>query len=77
MNGFLSKGAMLVAAAKLVLPATNSERIFIEWLYANRSRLRDAIRELGVEPPAPGPQLVERIKAVVLPELERMRSDND
>jgi hypothetical protein len=77
MNVSLSTGALLVTVAKLVLPATNSERIFIEWLYANRSRLHDAIRELGVEPPAPGPQLVERIKEVVLPKLERIRCDNE
>ena len=54
--------------AKVARPGTVND-IWLTWLYANRNRLRDAIIELGLTPPSPGPNLVARIRDLVQPRL--------
>ena len=39
------------------------------WMAENAGRLEEAMRELGVDPPASGTGLHDRIRAVVLPHL--------
>lgn len=67
----LTMGELLVELGKL-LPQNDRERLFVEWLVENKSRLPEACRELGIEPPEEGPgvtRLYQRLRRVVIPKL--------
>lgn len=51
------------------LAEDDPERLWTEWLVNNRGRHKEACAELGIEYPAGGPQLIERLKAIVMPVL--------
>lgn len=61
-------------ASRAARPGT-VEDIWNIWIYDNRHRLEQAIRDLGLEPPPVGNRLVPRIKEVVLPVLVKMESE--
>lgn len=68
MSDLNTKAGLLLAASKL-LPEGDPERLFIEWIHANRGRIKAACQELGVEPPPEGPDLFDRLKVIVVPKL--------
>ena len=55
--------------ARAILSADDDDLLFAEWMAENAGRLEEAMRELGVDPPASGTGLHDRIRAVVLPHL--------
>jgi len=48
----------------------SSQARFQRWMNANRHRIPEACRELGIEPPVEGPHLYRRLYDVVLPLLK-------
>ena len=44
-----TRGAVLGVLARKVLPEGDPDRLYVEWLEANAGRLREAIKELGVD----------------------------
>ena len=78
LQGFLSNKLTVrdtLLAMVAGLPADHPERRFVEWFDANRKRIRPACAELGVEPPVEGPDLFKRLKAVVMPALEKQQQE--
>lgn len=53
-----------------IFPEGHPERLFVEWLAEHHGDLPQGCRDLGIEPPEPGPRLFMRIKDVVMPALE-------
>ena len=68
-------GLMLEMAGHL--KEDDPERIWTEWLVNNSGRLKEACQELGVEHPAEGPELIERLKVTVMPVLVKKRNALD
>lgn len=54
--------------ADMVLPGS-PEALFWHWAADNAGRLKEAVIELGLEPPEPGPDLLGRIRDLVIPVL--------
>lgn len=61
----------LADMAKRYMRPDDPERLFVEWLRNNKGRYREALAEMGVEEPAPGPDFINRLKAAVLAGLEK------
>lgn len=59
----------MVALSRQVFPEGDPEQLFMNWVAENRGRLEIACRDLGIEPPPPGPNLFRRIKELVMPAL--------
>lgn len=51
------------------LKEDDPERIFWEWFITNQKRRDEAFKELGIEPISEGPDLVDRMRQVVMPIL--------
>lgn len=66
----ITVGERMRDLAQAVFPAGHPELLFSEWYTSNKSRLQEAIAELGIEPPEPGPKLFNRIREAVLPHFE-------
>jgi hypothetical protein len=62
---------MAMELATATHPPGHPEILFAEWVNENYRDLPAACRALGVEPPENGPDLFKRLKAAVLPELEK------
>ena len=64
-----STGEAILAAVRAAFPPGHPEVLFAEWMVGNSGRLREACVELGIEPPEPGPELYQRLKAAVTAKL--------
>lgn len=60
-----------IEAISIATYGLNSQQVkFQRWMNANRARIPEACRELGIEPPAEGPNLYRRLYDAVLPLLK-------
>lgn len=64
-----SRGEAAVMMISAAYPPGHPEALFAEWMLANQGHLLAACRKLDIEPPEPGPDLYERLKAVVMTTL--------
>ena len=60
----------MLALAQAVYPPGHSEVRFAQWMVDNQGQIQEAITELGIEPPKPGPDLYRRLKEIVMLVLE-------
>ena len=63
-----TQGEMVLDLMKHYEP-DDPRRLFWEWMINNSGRYYEACRELGIELPEPGKDLVRRLQAVVMPKL--------
>lgn len=63
-----TQGDFLKNLAHTVLPDTDPEVIYVDWMIRNTSDLEGAVRRLGLVVEE-GPRFAERLKAAVLPKL--------
>jgi hypothetical protein len=59
-------GDALLDAVQAFVSPEDPERIFFEWFISNKSRLREACKELGIEMPAEGKNFYRRLKAAAM-----------
>jgi hypothetical protein len=62
-------GDALLGATRAFMQPEDPERIFFEWFVANKSRLREACQDLGIEEIPEGKNFYRRLKAVALEKL--------
>ena len=63
-------GNVILAAVRAAFPPEHPEVLFAEWMVENSGRICEACVELGIEPPEPGPELYQRLKAAVMARLQ-------
>ncbi|MCA9941293.1 MAG: hypothetical protein KC418_21780 [Anaerolineales bacterium] len=79
LNDVARCGTVLEAMAVLAmtLPENDPERLFVAWLVENHQDMRQGCRNLGIQPPAQGPRLLERLREAVLPVLVEKQPYDD
>lgn len=63
-----SKAQLAYDLASVAFPPDDPEVLFSKWVLDNDD-IRGAIIALGLEPPEPGPNLLQRVKELVMPSL--------
>jgi len=66
-----TRAEFALAMVKAAYPPEHPEVLFAEWMVANDGRIWEACTDLGIEPPPKGPNLYQRLKEMVIPELRR------
>ena len=65
-----SRAELALSMVQAAYPKGHPEVLFAQWMVDNEGRIREAITELGIEPPEPGRGLYQRLKDAVMPLLE-------
>lgn len=64
-----SKAYMLMRMAQATYPEGNPDRLFLEWMHQWEGQIKKGVESLGLELPPEGPNLLARIKGIVMPVL--------
>lgn len=66
-----TRAELALSMVEAAYPEGHPEVLFAQWMLDNEGRIREAITELGIEPPGEGPRLYQRLKDAVMPLLRK------